>query len=244
MFFKRLFNLLSGKLSRWLKAREARDPEAVYEAALAARVHRYQQLKTAAAGVIYMRNKLEGELKTKRAELQEVEEEAGQAADMDEDQCALILLQRKHVLVADCERLGGELAELTHEADDAKKNLVVFKGEIEKLKVEKVRMLARLKNAQARVRIQRALEQLSSDEDVQALEEVRESIQRTLAEAGVNREVGAAGLDEKLEDIRRRNAETKAEAELAELKRTRRQVLVPMNVPTAVPVNGELKPVS
>jgi phage shock protein A len=244
MFFKRLFNLLGGKLSRWLKAGEARDPEAVYEAALAERMRRYQQLKTAAAGVIYMRNKLECELKTKRAEMREVEEEAGQAADMDEDQCALILLQRKQVLVADCERLSGELAELTHEADEAKKNLVTFKGEIEKLKVEKVRMLARLKNALARVRIQRALEQLSSDEDVRALEEVRESIQRTLAEAGVNREIAGTGLDEKLEAIRLRNAETKAQAELAELKRTRRQVLVPMNVPTAVPVNGELKPAS
>ena len=238
MFFKRLFNLLGGKLSRWLKAREARDPEAVYEAALAERVRRYQQLKTAAAGVIYMRNKLERELKTKRTELQEVEEEAGQAADMDEDQCALLLLQRKQLLVADCERLSGELAELTREADEAKGNLVTFKGEIEKLKVEKVRMLARLKNAQARVRIQRALEQLSSDEDVRALEEVRESIQRTLAEAGVNREVADAGLDEKLENIRRRNAESKAQAELAELKRTRREVLVPVKAPAAVLVNG------
>jgi hypothetical protein len=59
MFLKRLFNLLGGKLSRWLKAGEARDPEAVYEAALAERMRRYQQLKTAAAGVIYMRNKLD-----------------------------------------------------------------------------------------------------------------------------------------------------------------------------------------
>jgi phage shock protein A len=234
MFLKRFFNLVGGKMSRWLKAREARDPEAVYESALAQRVRRYQQLKSAAAGVIYMRNKLERELKAKRAEMRDVTEEAGQAADMDEDQCALILLQRKAVLAADCERLSGELAELTREADDAKKNLVTFKSEIEKLKVEKVQMVARLKNAQARVRIQRALEQLSSDDDVRALEEVRESIQRTLAEAGVNREVAESGLDEKLEEIRRRNAETKAQAELAELKRKRRQVLVPINLPEAV----------
>jgi phage shock protein A len=189
-----------------------------------------------------MRNKLERELKAKRAEMQEVTEEAGQAADMDEDQCALILLQRKAVLSADCERLSGELAELTREADDAKKNLVTFKGEIEKLKVEKVQMVARLKNARARVRIQQALEQLSSDDDVRALEEVRESIQRTLAEAGVNREVAESGLDEKLEEIRRRNAETKAQAELAELKRKRRQVLVPINLPEAVTVNGGMPP--
>ena len=98
-----------------------------------------------------------------------------------------------------------------------------------------MRMLARLKNALAHVRIQRALEQLSSDEDVRALEKVRESIQRTLAEAGVNREIAGTGSDEKLAAIRPRNAETKAQAELAELKRTRRRAsnsydIVPVKV--------------
>ncbi|MDB5107606.1 MAG: hypothetical protein JWM69_547, partial [Candidatus Binatus sp.] len=65
MFLKRFFSLFGGKLSRWIKAREARDPEAVYEAAISDRVKRYQQLKTAAAGVIYMRTKLERDLKEK-----------------------------------------------------------------------------------------------------------------------------------------------------------------------------------
>ena len=190
----RFFKLLGGKFSRWIKAREARDPEAVYEAAITDRVRRYHQLKNAAAGVIYMRNKLERELRSKSVELKEVDEQAGQAADMNEDQCALILIQRKHELEADCARLREELADLTREAEEAKKNLVAFKGEIEKLKIEKVRMMARLKNAQARVRIQEALESLSYDEDVRALEEVRESIQRTLAQAGVNRELGDSEL--------------------------------------------------
>jgi phage shock protein A len=243
MFLKRFFSLFGGKLSRWIKAREARDPEAVYEAAISDRVKRYQQLKTAAAGVIYMRTKLERDLKEKLAELKEVEEEAGQAADMNEDQCALILIQRKHILEADCTRLREELGELTREADEAKKNLVSFKGEIEKLKIEKVRMLARLKNAHARVRIQRALEEISFDDDVRALEEVRESIQRTLAEAGVNAEIAGSELGDKLEAIRKRNAESKAEVELAELKRKRRPPLANMDIFTAAAnmANGEIK---
>jgi phage shock protein A len=230
VFISRLFSLIGGKLSRWLKTRESRDPEAVYEAAISDRVRRYQQLKSAAAGVIYMRNKLERQLRDKTVEMKEVDEEAGQAADMNEDQCALILIGRKHVLAADCARLGEELEQLTCEAEDAKKNLVGFKGEIEKLKVEKVTMLARLKNAQARVRIQHALEQLSYDDDVRALEEVRESIARMLAQAGVNRELGGSELDGKLEEIRRRNADAKAQAELAELKRRRRPPLAPLDI--------------
>lgn len=238
MFFRRFFSLVGGKMSRWLKSQEARDPEAVYEAAIAERVRRYQQLKTAAAGVIYMRNKLERELRAKSAELGEVNEQASQAADMNEDGIALVLIRRKHELEADCGRLRDELAELTREAEDAKKNLVGFKGEIEKLKVEKVRMVARLRNAQARVRIQHALEELSYDEDVRALEEVRESIQQTLSQAGVARELQGAELAEKLEEIRLANAESKAKAELEELKRRRRPPLVPMDAFVKAPASN------
>jgi phage shock protein A len=226
--FRRFFNLVGGKCRRWMRAREARDPESVYEAAISGRIRRYQQLKSAAAGVIYLRSKLESELKQKSAEMREVEEQIGQAADLDEDQCALLLIQRRQTLTADCQRLGDELSELTREAEEAKKNLMGFKGEIDQLKAEKLRMLARLKNAQARVRIQHALEQLSSEDDVRALEDVRESIQRTLAEAGVNRELAGSELDEKLEQIRRRNAEAKAQAELAEIKRRRRMPALPL----------------
>src|SRR5215469_5254012 len=238
--FWRFFNLIGGKCRRWMRMREASDPESVYEAAITGRIRRYQQLKTAAAGVIYLRSKLENELKQKTVEMREVEEQIGQAADLDEDQCALLLIQRKQVLAADCQRLRDELNELTREADEAKKNLMGFKGEIDQLKAEKVRMLARLKNAQARVRIQHALEQLSSEDDVRALEDVRESIQRTLAEAGVNRELASSELDEKLEQIRRRNAEAKAQAELAEIKRRRRMPALPLPAMDNV-INGAIR---
>lgn len=238
MFFSRLNNLFKGKLTRWLKRHEARDPEAVYEAAIADRLRRYQQLKSAAAGVIYMRTKLERELKEKSRELAEVDEQAGQAADLNEDQCALILIHRKHELEAEIERLKAELSHLTAEAEGAKRNLVAFKGEIDKLKAEKVTMVARLRNAQARTRIQRALEELPYEEDLRALAEVRESIAQALAEAGVNREVHDSEVDQKLEEIRRRNAETKAQAELNELKRRRRPPLAPLDLFANVATNG------
>ena len=239
MFLSRLANLIGGKFSRWLKAREAHDPEAVYEAAISDRIRRYQQLKNAAAGAIYMRNKLEREFRHKSAELAEVAEQAGQAADLNEDQCAIVLIRRKHELEAECERIREELTQLTAEADDAKKNLAGFKGEIEKLKTEKVTMLARLRNAQARLRVERALEGLAYDEDLRALAEVRESIQRMLTQAGVNRELHGAEIDQKLEEIRRRNADARVQAELEELKRSRRPPLVPMDTLTGgAHVNG------
>jgi phage shock protein A len=242
MFISRILSLIGGKLSRWLKAREARDPEAVYEAAISERLRRYSQLKSAAAGVIYMRNKLERELRGKSVEMAEVSEQAEQAADMNEDECALILIRRKHELETDCARLKDELSEVTREAEEAKKNLIAFKGEIEKLKAEKLTMLARLRNAQARIRIQHAIEGVSYEEDLRALEEVRESIARALAQAGVNHELHDSELGEKLEEIRKRNDEAKAEAELADIKRRRRPPLVPMEFVKAAGSNGNPNP--
>lgn len=230
MFIRRLLSLIGGKLSRWLQHRESRDPEAVYEAAISERLNRYDSLKRAAAGVLYMRNKLARELKDKSRELEEIIAQTGQAVDMGEDQCALILIQRKEALDQDLVRLRQELGELTLEAEEAKKNLLGFNGEIEKLKIEKVRMMARLRNAQARLRIQRALDQLSSDEDVRALEEVREYIQRTLAAAGVERELQGASLDDKLDKIRAAQSRARAQTELEELKRRRRTPLAPIEL--------------
>jgi phage shock protein A len=250
VFIRRFFSLIGGKLSRWLKARESRDPEAVYEAAISERLRRYDQLKRAAAGVIYMRNKLARELKEKSVEMEEIVAQTEQAVDMSEDQCALILIQRKEVLDQDCNRLREELSELTSEAEEAKKNLLAFNGEIEKLKIEKVRMVARLKNAQARLRIQRALDQLSYDDDVRALEEVREYIQRTLAAAGVERELHqGTSLDDKLEKIRINQALTRARTELDEIKRKRRPPLAPLDLfkqaaEQATTTTGSAEPVS
>jgi phage shock protein A len=239
MFVTRLFSLIGGKLSRWLKSRELNDPEAVYEAAISDNVSRYQQLKAAAAGVIYMRNKLERELKQKSFELTEVSEQAAAAADMNEDQCALLLIRPKHELEADSARLKEELSELTGEAEDAKKNLIRFKGEIDRLKVEKTRMLARFRNAQARARIRRALEEFSYDEDLRALQEVRESIQQMLGQSEVHRELHETEVESKLEEIRRRNADIKAQAELQELKRLRDAPTVSTNVSAMDPrANG------
>lgn len=230
MLIKRMFSLMGGKIRRWVRAKEARDPEAVYEAAISQRLKRYDQLKSAAAAVIYMRTKLDGELRAKRAEIETLSEQTAQAADSNEDQCALILIRRRHELEADCSRLEEELNEVSREADDAKSNLVSCKDEIEKLKVEKTRMIARLKNAQARIRIHSALSSPNYEDDLRALEEMRDTIGQTLAQAGVSRELGSSELDAKLAEIGRRNAEAKAAAELEELKRRRRPPLVPTDL--------------
>src|SRR5580704_1006299 len=178
-----------------------------------------------------MRNKLNSEMSAKRATIDELTEQTAQAADVNEDQCALIMIRRRHELEADCKRLEQELAEVSREAEEAKSGLVSSRDEIEKLKVEKIKMLARLKNAQARIRIQSTLSVSPSyEDDLRALEDMRDTIGQTLARAGVNHELGNSELDAKLADIGRRNLEAKASAELEELKRRRRPPLMPMTL--------------
>ena len=227
-FFARVSNLVRGMLARWLGAREHNNPGAVYEAAIQERVAQYAQLRTAAAGVIYMRGKLERELGGRSEELARVRRQLDVAVDSNDDDAALALIGRRDALDADVSRLGTDLAELTHEADAAKRNLVAFQQEIERLREERTRMLARLANAKARLRLHETLSGLSPEADIQALEEVRDHVNRLVTEATLVREGGDPALEKRLGTIRDAEAERAARAQLDELKRARKSNLVPM----------------
>jgi phage shock protein A len=147
------------------------------------------------------------------------------AVDRDDDAVALALIARRDRLGAEVERLGAELGDLTAEAEAAKRNLVAFQDEIAQLRDEKVRMLARLANARARLRLQETLGGLSTDADIRALESVREHVSRLVAEVQLVREAGDAELERRLGSIRDAEAAASARAQLEELKRTRRTLL-------------------
>jgi phage shock protein A len=233
-FFARLSNLISGKLQEWLGGRERRSPAAVYEAAITQRVAQYGKLREAAASILYIRNKLGRQLEEANCELVRTEEQISLALDRDDDEAALFLIGRKDRLSADIERITGELAELNREAESAKQNLVAFQSDIQRLREEKVRMLARLANAQARIRLQQAISGitgLTPDADIEALEAVREYITRTIASVADRHESGDATLDARLEEIRTDQAMQAARAQLDELKRSRKRRLLPIVLP-------------
>jgi phage shock protein A len=235
-FFARVGNLLRGLGARWIGRREHRHPEAVYEAAIEERVVQYARLREAAAGILYMRSKLAKELERESAELGRVRRQLDVAVERDDDVAALALISRRDALDGDVTRLGAELGELTKETDAAKQNLVTFQDEIARLREERVRMLARLANAKARLRFQATLNGLSPDADIRALEEVRDHVNRLVAETQLGREVGDSELERRLGRIREAEAASAARAQLDELKRARREKLVPMVLPrTAQP---------
>ncbi|MBI4514537.1 MAG: PspA/IM30 family protein [Deltaproteobacteria bacterium] len=237
-FLTRLTNLISGVLGEWLGGRERRNPAAVYEAAIGERSAQYAKLREAAASILYLRNKLGRQLEEARRELARSEGQIELALDRDDDEAALFLIERKERLTADLQRITKELAELTTEAESAKRNLVAFHSDIQSLREEKTRMLARLANAQARLRLQRALNGvagLTPDADIQALEAVREYIERTIGAITGADASGDGGLDARLDQIRSEQALHAARAQLEERKRSRRRLL-PLILPKGASV--------
>lgn len=236
-FFSRLRNYVRGTLAHWMGDRERRNPGAVYEAAIQARLGQYAQLREAAAGVLYMRGKLAKEVEAKSHELRLVARQLDIAVEKDQDDVAIALITRRDALQADIERVSKELAELTAEADAAKKNLIAFQQEMARLRDEKHRTLARLANAKARLRLLETLKGVSPEADIQALEDVRAYVDRLAAEVQVSREVGDAELEKKLGTIREAEATAAARAQLDELKRARRtRALVPVRIPEPVAI--------
>jgi phage shock protein A len=229
--FARVQNLVRGVMAQWLGRREERHPGAVYEAAIHERMEQYVKLREAAAGVLYMRSKLSKELQLRSTELTRLRNQLEIAVDLDDDAAALALIGRRDASAAEVERLTAELTDLTAEADTAKKNLTAFQSEITRLRDEKVRMMARLANAKARLRLQETLNGLSPDADIRALEAVRDHINRLVSEVQVARDAGDPELERRLGNIRDAEAHAAARAQLDELKRSRKRTLLPLALP-------------
>jgi phage shock protein A len=233
MILSRLINLVRGKLAQWMKTREHRDPAAVYEAAIAERQRQYARLREAAASILYMRNKLSRQLEVLLREHENTGEQLDMAVDRDDDEAALFLIGRRDRIAEDLERIRGELEALTREADAAKTNLTAFQAEIERLHDEKARNLARLANAEARLKLQSAMAGLATDADIAALDGVREYVERTVAQLASDLETGDSALDARLARLRTEQASQAARATLDELKRARR-----IDLPLLLPIHS------
>ena len=218
-FFERLNQVWKGFLGLWISDIEQRNPEAVYEAAIEERIKMHRDLKKAVSGIVYRRNKLQTDLEQQTQQLAEVNLQIPVAVEEGEDEAALVLIEQKNNLEAKIAETKLELEKVSTQAEEAKAGLIRFQGEIEKLKREKVEMLAKKANAEAQLKIQETLDGLSTDADIKALENVRESIEQKVAEADVGSELQGESLDQKLAKIKSKTANAAARAELDEMKK-------------------------
>jgi len=216
--FTRLGNLWKGFLSLWIADVEKEHPEIAYENAINSMVEKYSKLKAATAAIIRRREDTDVRFKQASKELAQTEAELAVAVETNQDDLAVILIQKKNQLTAELGELKGDLDVAQKDADSAKSSLLSVQSEIKKLKAERDTMLARMHSAQARLKIQEQLDGLSLDAEVKALDNVREHIKNTVAQANLGKELSESSLDSRLQSLKLQAGDVQAKQQLAELK--------------------------
>lgn len=217
----RLANLWTGFISLWITDVEKRHPEIAYQNSIDSMIGKYTQLKSTTAAIIRRRQDVEARLTAEDAELKGIAADLESAIATNQDDLAVVLIQKKNALDASVAALRTDMEQANTDAEEAKASLLQVKGEIDKLKAEKDRMLAQFHSAQARVKIQNQLEGLSVDAEVRALGNVREHIKNTVAEANLGQELRNSDLDVRLAKLRQTSGSVTAKQQLEEMKRAR-----------------------
>jgi len=219
--FARLGNLWRGFLSLWISDVEKQHPEIAYENAINSMIAKFAKLKTATAAIIRRREDIDARNQKAKAELAEVQGQLAAALDTNQDDLAVVLIQKKNELDKELAELRDELNLAQKDADSAKSSLITVQSEIKKLKAERDSMLAKMQSAQARIKIQEQLDGLSVDAEVKALDNVRDHIKTTIAEANLGRELSESSLDSRLDALRNQAGDVQARQQLAEMKAKR-----------------------
>ncbi len=219
--FARLSNLWTGFISLWVSDIEKEHPEIAYQNAIASMIQKYTQLKAATGAIIARRQEIASRLSTSERELAAVAADLEAALATNQDDLAVVLIQKKNALDAAITELRADAAQAIEDSDSAKDSLIQVKSEIDKLKAEKDRMLAQMHSAQARLKIQGQLDGLSVDAEVQALGAVREHIKSQVAQASLGAELQSSDLDTRLAKLRQSSGSVTAKAQLDAMKQAR-----------------------
>lgn len=217
----RLWNLWTGFVALWVTDIEKEHPEIAYQNSIASMTEKYTKLKQASGRIIARRLEVEDRLNSARAELDKVSTQLNAALATNQDDLALVLIQKKNALDEDVKALEADFAEADKDAEEAKGQLLEIKGEIDRLKAEQDRMIAKFNSAEARLKIQESLDGLSIDAEVKALSGVREHIKGRIAEAKLGAELRSSDLDVRLQSLTRSSAAVTARAQLEQMKAAR-----------------------
>ena len=219
--FARLANLWTVFISLWVSDVEKAHPEIAYQNAIASMIEKYTQLKAATGAIIARRQEITSRLDAQERELASVAADLETALATNQDDLAVVLIQKKNALDAAIAELRVEAEQATTDADNAKDSLMQVKSEIDKLKAEKDRMLAQMHSAQARLKIQGQLDGLSVDAEVQALGAVRDHIKGQVAQANLGSELHESDFDVRLNKLRQSSGAVTAKAQLEAMKQAR-----------------------
>jgi len=216
--FTRLSNLWRGFVSLWIADVEKEHPEIAFENAIASMAEKYTKLKKATAAIVRRREDTEQRFTKHKEELAQVNADLTVAIETNQDDLAMVLLQKKSALEKDLADITAERDSSARDAESAKASLVQVQSEIKKLKAERDSSLAKLASAQIKVQIQEQLEGISVDAEIKALDGVREHIRNQVAAAKLGDELGQNDLDTRLNQLRAQSGDVTAKQQLQELK--------------------------
>src|SRR4029078_10799254 len=132
-FFSRLSNLWTGFLSLWIADVEKNHPEIAYENAINSMIEKYANIKSATAAIIRRRDDLDERYKKATAEMAQTEAELNTAVETNQDDLAVVLIQKKNQLAAEVTELKADMESARSDADSAKSSLLGVQSEIRKL---------------------------------------------------------------------------------------------------------------
>lgn len=220
-FFTRMRNIFRGFFSLLASDVERNNPAIAFENAINGMLVKYNNAKRAVANILANRLKVEERLNRQVAELNQVNSDLEAALDTDQDDLAELLVQKQEALTRQVEEGKVELERLSAQAEDSKAMLISFQGEINKIKAERDEMLAKNEVAKAQIAVQDQLSGLSVDSEIRALDNVREGIRSTVAQAQLNHEMAGTDVDARLAKLRQTAGSTNAKSKVAALKAAR-----------------------
>jgi phage shock protein A len=183
-----MMNFLS-RLSRLFPVKEER-PEVTFDLVIGERQLRYDELKMAVVKILFLRNKLEGDLLERRAEIARVHFEARRAARSGHDRRALALLDRMNHLKGRLADAEEQVEEIKREANAVTHDMARINESIQDLRREKRESLAKLTSAEVRKKLRKLLDEGHVEKENRRLERVRTMVARATAETTLDRELG------------------------------------------------------
>lgn len=183
---RRVLNLWKGFLSLWIKDVESNNPEAVFESSIAKEQEKFKNVKEHIGKCIALRSRMQAEVIKFQKELPSLIHALEEAINADDDDKALVWMQRKQYLESEIHRINQDIADLSLQIEESKNVLLRLKTSIEQLNNEKVRLVTAKLTSQARIQIAESTEPGTNP----ALDNVRNNIEVLRAEAALDQEMG------------------------------------------------------
>lgn len=220
--FVRFWRYMTGWMHDGLSKAEAQRPEIVYKQAIEDQTQRYQQMEEAVSGLVANRARLDDDLKKAENSLIEVRSALDHAiinAQGGDKEAAEEAILVGSMLQEEEEKLVQRIHQLTESRDSVRvqvenyqEKLVEFRHSINQLQSERDEAVAQSRVDRQTIELNRQLQGMSTESDMQALNELRNNLGRLRAQATMSEEMQSESLDSRIQKYKNAVKSNAAEA--------------------------------